>query len=50
MNEVELIETPAYEIARKFCHGDEAAAEAIRDAIRAAVEAAREEAFKRYEM
>jgi hypothetical protein len=34
MSDVETIETPAYEIARKFCHGNEAAAEAIRDLVR----------------
>lgn len=42
MDEVELIETPACDIARRFCHGNEEAAEHVRAAIRQAVSAERE--------
>lgn len=41
-HDVETVETPACEIARRFNHGDESLADAIRLAIRTAIAAERE--------
>lgn len=46
MDEVQLIEVPACEIARRFCHGNEEAADHIRAVIRQAVSAEREACAK----
>jgi hypothetical protein len=46
MDEVELIETPAYDIAKRFCHGNEEAAHHIRMVIRQAIAAEREACAK----
>lgn len=43
MNYADTVEAPAYAIAKEFCHGDEAAADAIRKLVRGAITAERVE-------